>query len=226
MLISEDFIYVHAPKTGGQSVEKVLEPISNNQFDQHSVLFEAFKRNDIDFESRFKFGFVRNPYDREVSNYFWHTKTNDRVDVDNFNDWIKWRFEEGTGILTYDNFRDADTYWYLKGFGKSEQRGFFVNPCGEWLSDFVGRYETINEDWNHICNKMSWDYKLGHHYPSAQRQKDYRIYYNDDSYEIVTKWFKNDLEILGYDFDGIVSDINYDIRVDIHLTSQYNYYYG
>jgi chondroitin 4-sulfotransferase 11 len=230
MILGDNFIFVHPPKTGGQSIEKVLEPLpsATEVFDQHSTLFEAFKIYRIGFENKFKFGFVRNPYDREVSNYFWHAKTNDKVNCDNFNDWIKWKYEESTGVLQYDDFKDEETYWYLKGFGKNPQVGFFVDPVGDWLADFVGRFETINEDWKFICNKMGWSFELPHIGYSEVRKKDYKEYYNEKSYDIVTEWYKQDLEIFGYNFfDGLErKEINYDYPIDIHLHGAYNYYYG
>jgi hypothetical protein len=227
VLVGKDFIYVHVPKTGGQSIEMVLEPISESLFDQHSILFDAVKQDNINFDDKFKFGFVRNPYDLEVSNYFWHTRTNDRVNIDNFNTWIKWKYEEDSTLLTPDDFANEETYWYLKGFCRNPQVGFFVDNNAKFLSDFIGRYETINDDWNYICDKMDWNYKLGHHYPSVGRQKDYRQYYNEESYDIVTNNYKTDLEVFGYDFDGNFNkEIKLDYPIDIKLNPHYNYYYG
>lgn len=228
MLIGKNFIFVHPPKTGGQSIEEVLLPISESIYDIHSTIFEAFKGYRKQFEHSFKFGFVRNPYDREVSNYFWHTRTNDRVEVSNFNDWVKWKYEENTGILNYQNFADEGTYWYLKGFGKNPQVGFFVDPVGDWLIDFVGRYETLQQDWDYICQRMGWNYKLPWNGKSDGREADYKRYYNQTSYDIVTEWHKVDLKIFNYNFfDGLVDKkINYDYPIDIHLHGAYNYYYG
>ena len=60
------------------------------------------------------------------------------------------------------------------------------------------------------------------------KQKDYKPYYNEESFDIVTKWHQQDLEVFGYNFfDGIErKEINYDYPIDIHLHGAYNYYYG
>jgi len=226
MQVNGDLMFVHVPKTGGESVTQVLNPHTNYMFDQHDTLFRAFRAEPETFVTRYRFGFVRNPFDREVSNYFWHTKQNDKVDIE-FGDWIKWRYGENTKILAYKNFKDPDTYWYHKGFGRNPQVGFFVNPAGDWLHNFIGRFETLQEDWEVIANKFNLQKKL----PYAQkteRDADYRIYYTDELVDIVAEAHKADLIAFNYDFEhGMLSkEINKSVRPKIHLHYNYNYYYG
>jgi len=228
MLYNDDAVFVHVPKTGGQSIEELIGQIWNGYGDQHEPLFTLEKNNPEIKRNKFCFGFVRNPFDLEVSNYIWHTRTNSQVAVDSFDDWIKWRYYEQTGILTYDDFRDKDEYWYLKGFAKNPQVGFFVNPAGDWLVDFVGRFETLKEDWEFISNKLNLPKELPH-VGKTFKKKDYRLYYkNAETVDIITEAHKIDLDVFNYDFEkGMTSkEINKDIPIHIHIHHNYNYYYG
>lgn len=238
MLVAKDFIFVHVPKTAGTSITSVLSkyetPITGcENFDQHDVLLTAWKfLKDDEFNDRFKFGFVRNPFDREVSNYFWHTKVNVQSVRDiSFQDWVEWRYN------VYDRvplswFPNKDDFYYNKGFAKNPQVGHFVNSYGDIISNFIGRYETLEDDWLTICKSIGIvPPRLSNYMPSV-REKDYRVYYTDRLVDIVGNAHQLDLIAFNYDFEhGMLSDkISSSWRLngkyDIALTSRYNYYYG
>lgn len=228
MLYNDDAVFVHVPKTGGRSIEELLEASWNSIYDQHEPVFTAEKNDTELLKNKFVFGFVRNPFDLEVSNYIWHTRTNSQVAVDSFDDWIKWRYYEGTGILTYDDFRSKDEYWYSKGFAKRPQVGFFVNPAGDWLTSFVGRFETLIEDWEFVSNKLNLPKELPH-IGKTFKKKDYRLYYrNSETVDTVENFHKIDLDVFNYDFEkGMISkEINKNIPIKLQIHGQYNYYYG
>ena len=107
-MISEDyeFLFVHANKTGGNSVNKALESYGykypaehgyghesiNFPHSQHWTLQEIMKIGD--FDDYYKFSISRNPWDRMVS-YYRKNVCNPiaapYVDAE-FNDWIKMAF--------------------------------------------------------------------------------------------------------------------------------------
>jgi len=226
MQVNGDLMFVHVPKTGGQSITDVLNPITTYMFDMHDTLFRAMKAEPQDFLSRWRFGFVRNPFDREVSNYFWHCKQNDKFDV-TFEDFVKWRYDESYNPFRVSDFRDIDTFWYQRGFGKNPQVGFFVTPDGKWLHNFIGRYETLQEDWAVVAKKFKLTEELPHS-QKTQREEDYRTYYTDELVDIVTKAHKIDLDVFNYDFEkGMISkEINKEVPINLHIHYMYNYYYG
>ena len=89
ILHSAKIIFVHIPKTGGGSIEKslgiygsdnngnltpdlsILYGKYKNKFLQHLTISEIKERNIKDFESYKKISFVRNPYDKIISEYLW-----------------------------------------------------------------------------------------------------------------------------------------------------------
>lgn len=228
MVVGDDYIFVHVAKTGGTSVEHILH--NNNVFgDIHNIIFMAYKlMPDEEFHSKFKFGFVRNPFDREVSNYFWHAKTNtNKIKDVSFDDWVKWRYNIEPDCVGIEWFNDKDEFFYNKGFARNNQLGHFVDTRGVIITDFIGRYETLNEDWEYIANKINVNPKLPHEYPT-ERDRDYRKYYSSESVDIIAKAHEIDLKTFNYDFEqGMVSkDINNNQYFNYRLDALYNYYYG
>ena len=58
------FVFVHIPKTGGQSIEKSFQWKGL----RHRP-FEYYENKVVNLKEYFKFTFVRNPFDRLVSSY-------------------------------------------------------------------------------------------------------------------------------------------------------------
>ena len=83
--------------------------------------------------------------------------------------------------------------------------------CGdltEWISDgdeiivdFVGRYENLKEDWAKICRALNVPaLPLGRE--NQVVRQDYRVFYDDESRELVAKRFARTIKLFGYRFDG------------------------
>ena len=65
------FIFVHIPKTAGRSIEKYLLNFNSmREMQPHHSVTDYIKRVK-NFNSMFKFSFVRNPYERLLSEYFY-----------------------------------------------------------------------------------------------------------------------------------------------------------
>ena len=85
VLYQKKIIFVHIPKTGGSAIERLLTDndrypldfigVRNNRSTHHYMAFELLhilgtKR----YKNFYKFAFVRNPYDRIVSEYYYCKK--------------------------------------------------------------------------------------------------------------------------------------------------------
>ena len=128
--------------------------------------------------SYFKFGFVRNPYDIAVSRYHWNKRGKD-TSVEDFMEWTK-----GDMDMT------DKPYIYL---------GDGVNTL-----DFVGKYETLQEDYEYICNKLNLPaIPLSNKKSGFREKKHYSTFYQDeDTIERVTNFFSEDLQYHGYTFSA------------------------
>lgn len=112
-----------------------------------------------------KIGFVRNPWDREVSRYFWRTR--------------------GTLERSPDGFRKfvmsepVDDDWSV------------ISIDGALILDFVGRYESLEEDFTKLLTELGYKKavplaraKMG--FRSAE-ERDYRQFYDDETRELVAR---------------------------------------
>ena len=140
-----------------------------------------------------------------------------------FNRWIlspemKGTDEMGQKRMLSDSYLHA--YWYFKDkergyIGRNylrthteflNQVDFLSNPMtgGRLMPDTIIRQENLIEEWNGMFNKLGYKApKLGKSNTSKYTEKKthYSHYYNDESYEFITKLFKKDLNFFGYEFE-------------------------
>lgn len=136
---------------------------------------------DTTWNEYFTFGFVRNPWDRAASAYTRHFH-NSEIDLkDGFNMWIK------AGARPWISKRQASE--------------FLTDDNNQIAVDFVGRFEHIEQDYNHICDILKINTKLPHRNKST-RSVPYQDLYTKETKEIVANWSKQDIELFGYKFDN------------------------
>jgi len=68
--------------------------------------------------------------------------------------------------------------------------------------DFIGKFETIQDDWSVLARKFGFRETLGQLNPSKPRnavvESDYRKYYNAKTLALVHDKYSDDVELLGY----------------------------
>lgn len=197
MNISEDFVYVHVPKTGGSSFERTLEDNGVRlHLDQHSTAC------DIPVQHTHKpvIGFVRNPYISEVSNYRYHEYSWGTGMT--FEDWVIWRYREHVDwIDKFDITPEQKQYGYV--FAVNPQAGYFCDSSGECVATTVYYYEHVSQAVAEICE--TWNLRNTMNMHSAMnygfgRQKPHESFYTPTSYDIITEVKAIDLEVFGYNF--------------------------
>ncbi|MDA8977622.1 sulfotransferase family protein [Pseudomonadales bacterium] len=238
------WIFVHNPKAAGTSMLDWLRPTDMTVCDteggsstydalcdhsgvvpQHGIAYEASRVLPKEtFDTRYKFGFVRNPFDREVSIYASQCIAECKWDV-SFADWVKWRYDEAV-VLDVES-SDYDYQWN-RGFCIRPQIGNFIDPDGNSLMNFIGRYESIKQDWKIVADAIGLpSFSKLAYWNSSMREYDYRSYYTDDVVDIVTEAHHLDLVTFNYEFErGMVSrDINIPEDLKLDLPDTYNFYY-
>ena len=207
MLISDSkrFIFVHVPKTAGSSLRELLRPHSNARrksligsvlrplglprdhrrfcFLTHGPLKTAQRIMDEEtFRSYFKFAFVRNPWDRLVSEYnaLMHKPGHRRyarvAKLGGF-----------AGYLKYEAPRVAPN-----------QVELLLNLDGQIGVDFIGRFERLNEDVRAVCERLGIPCDLPH--VNGHPHAEYRQFYDEQTREYVRKHWARDIEAFGYEF--------------------------
>jgi hypothetical protein len=206
-MISHTFkcIFVHIPKCGGTSIEKIIWPEPRLESDlwmgfkskyhnkyqtgglQH--LFANQIRQEVGeqvFKTYFKFSIVRNPWEKTISQYFY---MKNRPDL---REWIG--MEENSSFETYLDLirKKAHVQW-------EPQYKFIYDQNGDLLIDFIGRLENFDKDASSIINRIGIKAEIPH--SNATKHKHYTEYYNQETIEIVNDMYSNDISLLNYKFN-------------------------
>jgi len=187
------FIFIHVPKTGGTTIQSVLKkryPNSKRLFQRgggHPNINDYIKEG-YNIDDYFKFAFVRNPWDRLLSNYHFRIqilKSEETASV-SFRDWvINSKTREGHSFLdTGEMYKTQCSYIT---FNKNK------------MVDFIGRYENLQEHWGYISNLLQIKQKVLPH-KNKTLHSPYRNYYDEDTVDIVGEYFKEDVENFNYKF--------------------------
>jgi hypothetical protein len=151
-------IFVHVPKTGGTSVRAGLYGT-----DTTHVPLSRFLAFDPDRHARyFKFAFVRNPWNRVHSAWRYLSA---KVGNVSFPDG-RWATEHLSGLDTFERFVRALDDGRRR---RTILRWVHFRPQVDWLRipgrpghgcDFIGRFESIDEDFRHVCARLGVERRL------------------------------------------------------------------
>lgn len=203
-------ILTRIPKSASQSMEVALNEGLTDGWDkehaiwrQHATLLEIkrFYASPEQFSDYFKFGFVRNPWSRLVSSfYFWGFPDNlpESKHKEAFTIFLK-----REGPFASGKFADMcdprfyhtpkNIYHHLR-----PQYEFLFDDQGQRLADFVGKFENLRDDWTTVTNALGVSLLL----PSRNRgaNRDYREYYTAETMKIVKKRYEIDIDTFKYHF--------------------------
>ena len=139
------------------------------------------------FESAFKFCFVRNPWDRLVSLFFYRGLDKKYESFKQFCLDFKDQKIEPVGLF---NSKLNSQF--------NDQASWIVGGNGRLLVDFIGRYERLSDDFSKVCKILGIRKKLPHR--NKTDHDHYRKYYDPETLDIVKRKYKRDIDLFGYDF--------------------------
>jgi len=221
------FFWLHIKKAAGQSVRKCLgeyyketnrknplpfialekefynDTVNNyrvplGDYDYRRMLFvKEFLYSPAEFDQMFKFAIIRNPYARAVSS--WRYLTGNKT---------KWK------MLTFVNarksfqvFLERLPYLWRKNVNRlvaTHTAPFFSDISdekGRILLDYVARLETIQNDFNNICDRIGVPQVV---FPKVHRGKggkEYQRYYSPQTRKLVEELYRDDIDVFEYSFD-------------------------
>ena len=209
-------LFVHIAKTGGTSIRaalkrlhwtdpyaipihlvngltRVLKYKTGAKFPRHAKAVAAYECIGEPFWSDlFKFTFVRNPWDLQVSSWH-HLRRVPGAPTDQFQ-----TFEE---FLRY-KFDTTRPWVYFFEASRQIQSHYIQDFSGRLLVDFIGRFERLHDDFEEACRLGGFpQIELPHKRHSRERKKDYRVYYDDVTADLVARHYAQDIELFGYGFD-------------------------
>jgi len=200
------FIFIHIPKCAGMSIIRALIPVGTpfgshlevqgmetrrllwiTKAKTHAPLQYLDKR--VWTEEYFKFAFVRNPWDRAVSqiNYLLSKGANPPFTGRNFKENLR-IYCAATATVNHHNLGAC-------------QLDYLVDHSGKMGMDFIGRFESLEKDFGKVCARLGIRPapELPHENPTPGKAP-YEEFYDKQSREWVRRRFARDIEYFGYEF--------------------------
>jgi chondroitin 4-sulfotransferase 11 len=166
--IKKEFVFIHIPKSAGLSMRAALGLPTYIGRGMHLTAEETFSRYP-DARNLFSFAFVRNPWDRMVAMF--------HLGRDGFNCEAWNRFFD-------DPFQTQSEYVF--------------DDQGNQLVEFIGRYENLESDFQHVCDRIGFRAMLPHLHKS--KHTHYRDYYDGHTKHHIERLFHRDIAQFGYSF--------------------------
>lgn len=135
------------------------------------------------YNNYFKFAFVRNPWDWQVSLYHFMLQSKNHPQhaliskMKSFDEYVEWRVEKDLEL----------------------QSDFIFDVDGKLIVDFVGKFENLQEDFDNVCRKISIN-ELPLPVINKSKHRFYKEYYNEHTKKLIGTAFKKDIETFNYEF--------------------------
>jgi len=218
MIISTEhnFIFVHVPKTAGDSVTRALEPfarplkrtiwksirrrlpltdkVETIYLRKHDPASRAIARLGPDVWDRFQsFAVIRNPFDHAVSHYEF---------MKQFRIPTVARQVAAMSFSEYLDYRAKPPFWNDTFFARLPNQSYFLTDAkGEIAVDRLVRFEDLATDFPAACREFGLgEIALPHvnKTKSKSDKKPYQDYYDERAIDGVLKLYDDDFRLLGY----------------------------
>lgn len=197
------FLFISVPKTASTVIRRSLNPFANirGEHRKDSYFFhhvtgekmkEYFVKENLDWGDYYKFAFVRNPYSKMVSEYFYALKClNDP------------KIQQVAPHYYMDCNRVASEAASFRDYVlKPMFQGMHSKCASHWIPedfDFVGKFENLQEDYKVVCENIDIPYKPLPKKNKTQH-KHYTSYYDRETIHFVYEKYKNTIIKYNYKF--------------------------
>jgi len=150
------------------------------------------------WDNYYKFTFVRNPWDRAYSAYLWVMR--DCKIKGSFRDFILKKGVFTDVLINQETKRTRSCHIW-------PQTDFF-SIKGEYDLNYVGHFETLQEDIKSINTQLKIEKQFKHHTnKSHKRVKHYSLFYGKTNRKLVESLYSDDIDLLNYSFENKKSNI-------------------
>jgi len=193
---SKKLIFVHIPKTGGSSIELILNPYLDDKVikedDKHINIKTNFKNNlgvnykhatatelkliygDDIFNNYHKFTVIRHPYDRLLSLHFWV-----------YNSWNLNKFKKGLSTsITSDDIKTNRHIGPLSYF--------IEDSNGDLLIDRIIKFDNLNNEFNELCKDFGISEQLIH--LNKTKHMNHSKYYDKEIYDMIDSAYQDEID--------------------------------
>lgn len=182
-------IFIHIPKAAGTSIAVSLYGEDPWHY-EIKFYRDNYKKKFLKYK---KFAFIRNPYDRLFSSYRYSFIQFARNSSTNVAFVTKYKSFENFVIdwVTRDNVKN---HYFFK-----PQVDYLCDECGRLIIDFLGRYETLHDDYLIVSNMLNSNEILGQSNSSGEKL-NYRKFYDKKMIDIVKNAYFDDFKMFNYEF--------------------------
>ena len=212
--IAKRFLFIHVPKTGGNSIFQVLREYSQERIItpgphqdgierfgtandayptilKHSSLSEHQSALPPDvFGSLFKFAILRNPWERMIS---WFFSPHRQLPQKTRRTW---------------HGADWNREWFSHFLGRRQATRHYTcladSPTLSHDLDFLMRFEQLDEHFAEVCRRLDIPARPLPKYNRSTRAH-YSHYYDDELQDLVGRMFQEEIEFAGYRFERLES---------------------
>ncbi len=201
---NKNFLFIHIPKTGGNSIQNILAPYADEKIVNKNNLQDGVERFEVEhehlkinkhssltdyknqldlmsFKDLYKFSVIRNPFDRLISFYFSPHRQ--------VNNWDKKEF-----IKLVESINPIKSYITLKR--NLNILSFNKNKLDKDL-DFLIRFENLEKDFEKVCKKLDIPFN-GLPHRNKSNKENYKKYYDSELERLVLKKYKDEIEYGAY----------------------------
>ena len=195
VLISNNFIFIHVPRTAGTGIQYAITDVIKYPRRVHKgrdlIHPDHITLTKLQNRNTFSFAFVRNPWDWARSMYHYTIKYGHNR---------QWKSE----IQKYKNqgLNDwvcEDMINWIKTFTRWHHNNT-IHQQHTWTRgvSYIGRFENLKEDFEHVCESLNIKPTLPHKMESTIGH--YQDEYNDLGRKKIQNLFSQDIEQFKYTF--------------------------
>ena len=202
----EKFVFIHITKAAGQSVELAFgytqekSPMNgefyvlgwskeHKNWISHWTMKSYIERgllSGYEYQTFFKFAFVRNPWARMVSEYHWK---GGRMKGTSFKQFLKMPYEQLRKKYRQGGFDQHLRPQYLSIYADD----------GTLMVDFIGKVKNMKEDWEYVEKKLGRSIVLPR--VNKTKHKHYSEYYDNETIGIIEERYGKDISLFNYSFE-------------------------
>ncbi|MEO1623584.1 MAG: sulfotransferase family 2 domain-containing protein [Bacteroidota bacterium] len=195
------FVFIHIPKNAGTSISKSLG------FDKtyHTKIAQVQQMLPKEqYEALFKFGIVRHPYDRFLSLYHYATANesfyHSALQPDqarhgkhpNYEGLKEKSLQDCARMLIADQLIIPNAYYIW-----APQSEWLLDEDGKMGLDFMGRFEQLSDDFQHILQKLQRPpIQLPNYNASSNRGEHRQL--DATTKSILQEYYRTDFDLLDY----------------------------
>jgi hypothetical protein len=190
-------IFISIPRTGTRSLRQTLH--IRDPYNHRTAVWVRNKIGPQAWADAFTYAFIRNPFDKLISWYFYHK--------------VPGHCPKGVKIYVLRNFNEwvlngCQHHWTPMGtFGTKggvpdphSLSGYLFDERGKIMVDFVGRVEHMQRDYAKLCKLLGKKNPPALKHVNCSAHSNRRQIFSDEARKYVERRFARDLKMWGYEF--------------------------